>query len=312
MTLNLIVSRRQLQGQIAVLELADPAGSPLPAFSAGAHVDLHLPGGVIRQYSLCGDPRSRASYRLGVLRDPASRGGSLAVHEALHEGARLTVSAPRNHFPLVDEASYSVLVGGGIGITPMLAMAWQLHAAGRPFELRYCARSREHAAFLDELAGAPWASHVHLHLAQRMDPIATLKAAPVGSHLYVCGPAGFMDWMLDAARSAGLGDKQLHKEHFAAPTCDTSADTAFEVIAQRSGKTVTVAANQTLLAALKTIGIKVPVSCEEGVCGTCCCTVLDGTPEHRDAYLTDEEREANDQIMVCCSRARSPRLVLDL
>jgi vanillate O-demethylase ferredoxin subunit len=317
--IDVVVRRRELQGQaVAVLELADPDGAPLPAFSAGAHVDVHLPGGLVRPYSLCGDPRERRAYRLGVLRDPASRGGSTAVHSELTEGARLRIGTPRNHFPLEPGAPYSVLVGGGIGITPMLAMAWALHATGAAFELHYCVRSHERAAFLDELATAPWAGQVHLHFSegearQRLDPAAVLRAAPAGRHVYVCGPAGFMDWVMAEASGAGLEAGQIHRELFSAPgMADSGKDVAFELVAARSGKQIHVAPGQTMLDALRTLGIQVPVSCEQGVCGTCTCTVLEGDPDHRDAYLTDEERSANDQVVVCCSRSRSARLVLDL
>lgn len=317
--LDVVVRRRELQGQaVAVLELVDPDGALLPAFTAGAHVDVHLPGGLVRPYSLCGDPRVRRAYRLGVLRDPASRGGSVAVHSELAEGTRLHIGEPRNHFPLADDAPYNVLVGGGIGITPMLAMAWALHAEGRPFELHYCARSRSQAAFLDEMAGAPWSERVHLHFddeapEQHLQPAAALQSAPAGRHVYVCGPTGFMDWVMAEAARAGLADSQIHREYFSAPVVAPGADDkAFELVAARSGKQVRVAAGQTLLQALKTLGVDVPVSCEQGVCGTCACAVIEGVPDHRDAYFTDEEREANDQILVCCSRSRSARLVLDL
>ncbi|MDZ5456308.1 PDR/VanB family oxidoreductase [Azohydromonas lata] len=323
--IDVVVRRRELQGQtVAVLELAASDGAPLPAFSAGAHVDVHLPGGLVRPYSLCGDPRQRQAYRLGVLRDPASRGGSTAVHSELTEGARLRIGAPRNHFPLEPGAPYSVLVGGGIGITPMLAMAWALHATGAAFELHYCVRNPGRAAFLDELRAVPWAQRVHLHFSefegkhegegtQRLDPAAVLRAAPAGRHVYVCGPAGFMDWVAAEARGAGLDERALHRELFSAPAAAPGGDdAAFDVVAARSGKEVRVAPGQSLLAALKTVGIHVPVSCEQGVCGTCACAVLEGEPDHRDAYFTDEERSANDQIIVCCSRARSQRLVLDL
>lgn len=315
---SVVVQRRELQAQaVAVLTLADPDGAPLPPFKAGAHIDVHLPGGLIRQYSLCGDPRGAATYRLAVLKDPASRGGSVIVHACLTQGARLGISAPRNHFPLDAGASYSVLVGGGIGITPMITMAWELHGAGRPFELHYSARSRAQAALVDELAAVPWAERVTLHVSDegsRLVPQAMLTRAPSGCHLYVCGPSGFMDWVMDEARATGLASSQIHREYFAAPITAASAApaTSFELVAKASGKTVKVAADQTIVAALRTVGIDVPVSCEEGVCGTCLCTVLDGEPDHRDAYLTDEERAANDQILVCCSRSRSARLVLDV
>lgn len=315
-TLDLVVHKRTDQGQgIALLDLVDAAGTPLPAFEAGAHVDVHLPGGLIRQYSLCGDPADVNRYRLGVLHDPASRGGSAAVHEHLRPGTRVTVGKPRNHFPLAAGAHHSVLVGGGIGITPMIAMAHALAAAGSSFELHYCTRSQASAAFLDELSGGSFAASVHLHFddqdpASRFDLPATLAAVPAASHVYVCGPTGFMDWVIQAAVAQGLPNEQIHREYFSADV-DTSG-AGFEVFASASGKTVQVTEGQSILSALAAIGIKVEVSCEEGVCGTCVCTVLEGECDHRDVYLTDEEKQANDQIMVCCSRSKSPRLVLDI
>ena len=318
-TLQVVVRRREQQGgNIVVLDLASADGSDLPPFEAGAHVDVHLSPDLIRQYSLCGDPARTSHYRLGVLRDPASRGGSDAVHERLHEGARIAIGLPRNHFPLNAGATHSVLVGGGIGITPMLAMAYSLLAAGQPFELHYCARSRAAGAFLQELAQAPLAPHVRLHFndegeAARLQLDAVLRGgahALGGTHVYVCGPVGFMDHVTGSAQRAGLPAAQVHREYFGAEV-DT-AGAGFEVVAAASGKSVHVAEGQTILAALASIGIKVEVSCEEGVCGTCVCTVLEGDCDHRDVYLTDDERADNDQIMVCCSRAKSSRLVLDV
>ncbi len=316
-TLDVRVQRRELQGQsVAVVTLVDAAGRPLPVFEAGAHVDVHLPGGMIRQYSICSDPRDRTCYRLAVLRDPVSRGGSVALHDALVEGAPVVIGEPRNHFPLAASAPYSVLVGGGIGITPMIAMAWELYAAGRPFELHYCARSRGRAALLGELAAAPWAAAVELHFdddGSSLVPDPALAAAPQGRHLYVCGPWGFMDWVMDRARAAGLESQQVHREYFAAPASPSTArEIGFEVVAQASGKRVRVEPGQTILQALRSIGVKVQASCEEGVCGTCLCNVLEGEPDHRDAYLTDEEKQANDQMLVCRSGAKSKRLVLDI
>jgi len=314
--LNLVVRKRLEQGEgVVILDLVDPTGINLPAFEAGAHVNIHLKPGLVRQYSLCGDPANAAVYRLGVLLDPASRGGSVAVHELLTEGVSVSVGMPRNLFPLASGASRSILLGGGIGITPMIAMAHQLTAQGSPFELHYCGRSRQRTAFLDELASAEFASCVHAHFddegdAQKLDLPAVLGQPGTGVHVYVCGPSGFMDWVIDGARKAGYDEEHIHREYFQVEVV-TGGD-SFEVVAQRSGKTVQVAEGQTIIDALSSVGIKVEISCEQGVCGTCLCDVLEGEPDHRDVYLTDDEKAANDQILVCCSRAKSKRLVLDI
>lgn len=315
-TLQALVQRREEQGHgVLVVDLVRADGGLLPAFDAGAHIDLHLGDGLVRQYSLAGAPSQRGSYRLGILKDPASRGGSVAAHQRLLAGATLRIGLPRNHFPLAAGATRSVLVGGGIGITPMIAMAHALSEAGQAFELHYCGRSEAACAFLDELRGSAYATQVHTHFddageSQRLDLNAVLAQAVPGTHLYVCGPAGFMDWVIGEARRLGLPEEQIHKEYFQVDT-DTSGQ-AFDVVAHKSGQRVRVEAGQSIVDALAGIGIKVPMSCEQGVCGTCLCTVLDGTPDHRDVFLTDEEKADNDQILLCCSRAKSDTLVLDL
>ncbi|MET0289095.1 MAG: PDR/VanB family oxidoreductase [Pseudoxanthomonas sp.] len=314
--LQLQIARRELQtDHIVVLELRSPDGAPLPAFDAGAHVDVHLAAGLVRQYSLCGDPADASRYRLGVLLDPATRGGSQAVHRDLQLGSTLQVGVPRNLFPLAAGASHSVLVGGGIGITPMIAMAHALHRAGASFELHYCSRAPEQAAFLDELREAPFGGHVWIYHDERGDgrrfaPSTQLPAPAPDVHVYVCGPAGFMDWVIEGARVAGHAEVCIHREYFSVEV-DTGG-AGFEVELAQSGRVVQVAEGQSITAALAAIGVKVQVSCEEGVCGTCLTTVLAGVPDHRDVFLTDEEKADNDQILLCCSRACSPRLVLDL
>ncbi|GLZ89154.1 vanillate monooxygenase oxidoreductase subunit [Metapseudomonas resinovorans] len=314
--LNLVVRKRVEQGEgVVILDLADPSGKPLPAFEAGAHVDIHLKSGLVRQYSLCGDPANASVYRLGVLRDPASRGGSIAVHELLQEGSEVAIGAPRNLFPLAAGASRSILIGGGIGITPMIAMAHELTAKDSAFELHYCGRSRSRTAFLDELESADFASRVRTHFddeaaEQKLDLPAVLGKPADDVHVYVCGPAGFMDWVIAEAGKAGYADDHIHREYFQVEV-DASGD-SFEVVASRSGKTVQVAEGQSIVDALAGVGIKIEISCEQGVCGTCLCDVLEGEPDHRDVYLTDEEKAANDQILVCCSRAKSNKLVLDI
>ncbi|GAP36670.1 PDR/VanB family oxidoreductase [Piscinibacter sakaiensis] len=321
-----VARRTPAAAGVCALELVAEDGDPLPPFSAGAHVDLHLPGGLVRPYSLCGAPAERDRYRLGVLREPASRGGSAAVHELLHEGTRLRIGAPRNLFRLAAQARRHTLLAGGIGITPLLAMAEQLAADGADFRLHYAARSRERAAFLDRIAAAPWADRLRLHLddgppARRLD-LAALTAEPAdGHHLYVCGPAGLIDAALARARAAGWPEAQLHHERFGtagagpaadAATAGASADGPFEVQLGRDGRVVAVPAGCSVVQALAAAGVALMTSCEQGVCGTCLTGVLDGEPDHRDSYLTPEEQAANDQFTPCCSRARSPRLVLDL
>lgn len=314
-TLTLRVDRREIQtNEIAVIDLVAPDGIDLPPFEAGAHIDIHLEGGLIRQYSLSNAPSERHRYRLGVLLDPVSRGGSRAVHERLHEGTDVKVSKPRNLFPLSSAASHTLLAGGGIGITPMIAMAYELKAAGRSFELHYCSRGKESAAFIGELE-ATFGNELVLHFDdgapdQRLDIQSVLAAQPEDTHLYVCGPTGFMDWVIGAAKQAKWPSSQVHSEYFTAEV-DTSGG-AFEVEAAVSGVTVQVEEGMSIAKALKAAGVKVDVSCEEGVCGTCICDVLEGSPDHRDQFLSDEEKEDNDQIALCCSRAKSPRLVIDI
>lgn len=313
--LKVVVHKRQLQGDgVVVLDLLPVGGATLPAFEAGAHVDIHVAPGLVRQYSLCSDPADSSLYRLGVLKDPASRGGSLGVHDSLLEGAEVEISAPRNLFPLAAGAKRSILIGGGIGITPMIAMAHALQATGSDFELHYCGRSRGRTAFLDELAAAPFAGRVSTHFddepAQKLDLPRVLGAPQADVHVYVCGPAGFMDWVIGEARNAGYAEANIHREYFQVEVDASGA--GFEVVAARSGKTVQVAEGQSILDALAGVGIKIEISCEQGVCGTCLCDVLEGEPDHRDVYLTEDEKAANDQILVCCSRAKSSKLVLDI
>jgi vanillate monooxygenase ferredoxin subunit len=220
-----VAARRAEALDIVGLDLVAVDGHALPAFTAGAHIDLHLPGGLIRQYSLCNPPGNAGMYRIAVLRDPASRGGSQAVHDALTMGAALSISAPRNHFELAPDAPHHLLLAGGIGITPLLAMAEQLSQQGASFALHHCTRSRERTPFVETLAASAYASRVHHHFddgeaAQKLDIAATLRQAPAGTHLYVCGPQGFMDAVLNAGRNTGWPEERLHREYFAAAPVD--------------------------------------------------------------------------------------------
>lgn len=302
---------------ICSLELRPLEGQSLPAFAAGAHIDVHLPGGLVRPYSLCNDCAEPDCYVIAVLRESASRGGSAAVHEQLQTGQQLSISAPRNHFALDAQARKHLLLAGGIGITPMLAMARCLAREGADFALHYCARTRERMAFADAIESAPWAHQAHLyvddeHNRPQLQLAALLEQASPDTHLYVCGPKGFMDAVLGAAEAAGWPQERLHWECFAGEVVHHDEDQSFEVELASTGEVVCVAAGQTVVQALESIGVCVPTSCEQGVCGTCLTRVLAGEPDHRDMYLTEEERAANDQFTPCCSRARSARLVLDL
>ncbi len=315
----LIVSDRQDEaGNIMRLRLASADGTPLPPFAAGAHIDVQVPGessSLWRQYSLCGDPTNTEQYEIGILKDPASRGGSMALHERVCVGMMLTAEGPRNHFPLDETANRTLLFGGGIGITPMLSMAKRLHALGSPFTLHYCTRTEAGTAFRVDLETAPFSGLVRFHhddgpQEQRLDLSRDLPPPDGATHIYVCGPAGFMDWVISSAEARGYAPATIHREYFSAKI-DSSGD-SFEVEARASGVTVTVGPEDTIARALARVGVKIPVKCEEGVCGTCLTSVLQGVPDHRDKFLTEEEREANEDICTCCSRAIGARLVLDV
>ena len=302
---------------ICTFELVQSNGAALPAFSAGSHIDVHLPGGITRQYSLCNDPAESHRYLIGVLRDPKSRGGSQAMHDAVKEGDSLQISAPKNHFPLAHDARRSLLLAGGIGVTPILCMAERLAIAGSDFEMHYCSRSPDRTAFVSRIQSSNFASRVQFHFddgdaAQKLDMAALLASPQAGTHLYVCGPKGFMDAALGAARAAGWPESQLHYEFFAAEVEKSDADASFEVKLASSGRVIQIAKNQTVTQALLAAGVEVLTACEQGVCGTCLTRVLDGVPDHKDQYLTPEEQAANDQFTPCCSRSKTPMLVLDL
>jgi vanillate O-demethylase ferredoxin subunit len=228
-------------------------------------------------------------------------------------------STPRNAFALDESAPYSLLLAGGIGITPLIAMAERLAATGRDFELHYCCRHRQRASFLERLHEPRFAGRVHLHFDngpqdQRFDAERVLASCPKGTHLYTCGPWAFMEHVVGAARTAGWADDSLHRENFAAaPEPSTATDAAaFELVMARSGKTVLVDAGETALAALERAGAMVFSSCQEGICGTCVVPVLQGRPDHRDQYLTEDARARNDCFLPCCSRSLTPQLVIDL
>ncbi|WP_298833293.1 PDR/VanB family oxidoreductase [uncultured Piscinibacter sp.] len=316
--LRVRVARKTVEAEgICSFELVSADGTPLPAFSAGSHIDVQLPGGPTRQYSLCNDPTESHRYLIAVLRDPMSRGGSQAMHERVAEGDVLPISAPKNHFALAHEAKRHLLLAGGIGITPLLCMAERLANIGADFELHYCSRSKARTAFAERIARSSFASRVQFHFddgdaAQRLDIAGLLASAQAGQHLYVCGPQGFMDAVLLSARAQCWPEDRLHYEFFGAAPVEQAGDRSFEVQLSSSGRVVVVPAGCSVVQALAEAGVSVATSCEQGVCGTCLTRVIDGEPDHRDQYLTPDEQAANDQFLPCCSRSKSARLVLDL
>lgn len=297
--------------QVRCFLLADPDGADLPAWAPGAHVDLRLPAGMTRQYSLCGDPADRRAWRVAVLLEEDSRGGSRYLHERAREGTELAASLPRNNFPLVSAARY-VFIAGGIGITPLLPMIAAASASGAEWRLHYGARSLDRMAFTDELdrhggrcARYPQDSHGLMPLAEILGPAAD------GAAVYCCGPEPLLTAV--EQRHQGRRAGTLHVERFRpVALAPGTTGSEFDVVLGSSGRVIRVRAGQSVLAALDRAGVDVPSSCREGTCATCETAVLDGEVEHRDSVLTDEERAAGQTMMPCVSRARSPRLVLDL
>ena len=286
-------------------------GRPLPAFDAGSHLDVHVPSGAVRQYSLCGDPRIHDRYTIAVKRERSGRGGSISMHDNVEVGSVLGIQGPRNLFSLAASARRSLLIAGGIGITPIYAMVQTLDAAGRDWELHYCARSEQHAAFYPELRELS-STRVHTYFAEvpLLDAGALLCAPDGTTDVYCCGPQSLMESVIDA--SSHWKEGSVHFEWFAAPDVKSGPNEAFEVALVRSGLVLTVPADRSILQVAREHGIDVPSACEEGVCGTCETRILAGEADHRDMLLSAAERAANRSMMICCSRAKSARLELDL
>ena len=297
-------------------ELVAPTGGELAPFTAGGHIDLHLSNGMIRSYSLVNDQRERHRYLIAVNKDAAGRGGSSFVHDSIRAGDIITVSHPRNNFALHEEAEHSVLIAGGIGITPLLSMVRRLETLERSWELFYAARTRVAAAFLDELDALRPNVHLNLRVdfddersGRVFDLAAIVKKAPAHAHLYCCGPLPML-----AAFEAATADRpagHVHVEYFQARQAP-AIEGGFEVKLARSNRRILVEAGKTILDALLDAGIAVNYACTEGVCGTCETRVLEGIPDHRDQFLSKEEQAANKTVMICCSGVKSGTLVLDL
>ncbi|MEU5751475.1 PDR/VanB family oxidoreductase [Streptomyces sp. NPDC047853] len=306
--LDLLVHRTTWEADgVLSVELVHPDGKPLPAWTPGAHLDLHV-GGHVRQYSLCGDPEETGVYRLGILNEPASRGGSRHVHTKVRPGQTVRVAGPRNHFALEPAASY-VFLAGGIGITPILAMARRAERDGVPYRLVHGGRTRASMAFGGELAAlggevtlVPQDEQGHI------DVPGVLADLPAGALVYCCGPEPLLKAVEEAAPEG-----RLRTERFAAPTVTREDDdSAFEVECRASGVTLNVAPGTSILEAAENAGLDVASSCRDGICGSCETRVLAGTPDHRDFLLSDAERATGETMMICVSRCASDRLVLNL
>ena len=302
---------------IRSFELRPLDGGLLPPFEAGAHVDVHIGTQYIRQYSLCNNPTERDRYEIGVLNDRTGRGGSTALFELFEVGHKVQISVPRNHFRVDPEAEHVLLIGAGIGITPLLSMAEQLHSAARSFELVYRSRCRERAGFVERINTAPWSGQAQIYLSselvQPFELDTVLASAASGVQVYTCGPEGFIAAVEAAAGRALLSPSAVRKELFTNATLNTATgEREFKVTLAQSGGTYTIPVGRSVVDVLQEEGVDVLVSCESGVCGSCVVGVIDGVPEHRDVFLTDEERASNAEFTPCCSRAVGDHLTIDL
>ena len=300
---------------ICAYTLAREEKQPLPEFGAGAHIDLLLDNGMARQYSLCSAPEALDSYRIAVQLETSGRGGSAYIHEHIEAGSALSINAPRNHFELNESADNYLLIAGGIGITPLMLMAARLKALGKPFTLHYLCRTPEQAAFQGELE-QQLGDQVQFHFSygdsrRRLDLDALFAGQKQATEVYTCGSEPLLQSILDAAEN--YPDIQVIFERFsAASNVGQAANSAFEIELARSGKTLSVAADQSILEVLRAEGFNVETMCEEGLCGSCEVDLLEGEADHRDSVLTDAEKQEQSALMVCCSRAASGRLKLDL
>ena len=314
---DVVVAKRTYEAEgIVSLALTKPDGRDLPAWEPGAHLDVTLPSGLIRQYSLCGDPSVRSEYRIAVLREVESRGGSLEVHEGLSVGTKLSILGPRNHFPVVAAARY-LFIAGGIGITPILPMISQLTANSVPWRLVYGGRRKLSMAFLEEILAIPDGDVVVApeDEAGLLDIARELKSLTSETVVYCCGPEGLLRAVEDNCERMGISQR-LHLERFGAnsrlPAPDAGGIEGFDVHLAKANITLTVPADRSLLSVIREALPQVPFSCEEGSCGTCETEVLEGVPDHRDQVLSEAEREDGKTMMICVGRSLTPRIVLNL
>ncbi|SAK54387.1 ferredoxin [Caballeronia fortuita] len=305
-----VTAIRYAADDINVYEIRRPDNAALPHAEPGAHIDVHMPSGLMRQYSLVTADGDERAYLIGIKRDRASRGGSRFMHEQLRVGQMLEIGGPRNNFPLCETASHTVLIAGGIGITPIWCMAQRLMRLNRSFELHYACRERREAAFLDTFSALPQA---HLHFdcendGRVLDISSVVGNAPDGSHFYCCGPQGMLAGY--EAATASIDEERVHIEYFA-PRAVAACDGGYVVQLHRTGQQFEVPPGKTILQVLREGGVAAPYSCEEGICGACQVDVIEGTPDHRDSVLTERERASGETMMICCSGVLGERVVID-
>jgi ferredoxin-NADP reductase len=316
LTLRVVKTTQEATG-IMGFELADPNGGLLPSFNAGAHIDVWISETEVRSYSLCGDPSDTSSYKIGVLREEQGEGGSIWVHDHLSTGESVNISAPKNLFPLSNEAEHHVLLAGGIGVTPMIAMIHELESKGASYVMHLCVRSADRTPFMDFLSPRVDAGKVQIHHdggnpEAGLDIADLLKHHEPGSHLYYCGPAGFMDAAKSASSHWPKGT--VHFEFFSSPDDGADqpagADMPFQVKLTSSDEVYDVPADQSIVDVLRANGISVDTQCEDGFCGTCMTKYVSGEPEHRDSVLDEDDQK--DFVLICCARSKTPLLELDL
>ena len=311
---RVVVSKvEKMCGDITKFEFRDPEGHDLPEWTAGAHLDIVVAPEYLRQYSMSGDPADRSKFQIGVLREDAGRGGSKLMHRIFAEGRRVFISKPINHFPLEEAATRTFLMGGGIGVTPMIAMGHRLHAIGAEFVLHYSVKTRDTAGYLDDLAAVPWADRVSLHVSDegtRADLDDLLSGYQDGWYVYTCGPDRYMQGVVEAAEIQGFPDEARHLEYFSVPEVPDYENHPFTLRLARSNREVHVAADETATDALARIGVHVDVKCSDGICGVCKCGLVSGDAEHRDFVLSKAQRKS--AIILCQSRAEKPDGVLEI
>lgn len=316
-TIQLKVIRvSQLTSDVTSYRLEHPSGEPLPSFAAGAHIDVHLPDGMVRQYSLCNRPIDTQHYLIAVKREPSSRGGSQAMHGMVVEGSLLTVGMPRNRFPISKEADFHLLLAGGIGITPLLAMARHLHHDRKPYRLEYFCRAADSTPFY-ELIAKELGSNANFNIGLEPDNVRKrladiLQERPDAAHAYVCGPSAFIDMATEVA-SRNWPAKCVHLEHFSpVVNLTTGENHAFRLKLAQSNHQFDVPADKSILDVLRDNNIPCDSSCGEGTCGSCMVAVLEGEVEHRDSFLSADEKKQGEVMMICVSRAKNEELTIDL